>query len=390
MKMNKTKKPIRFKWFWIFYLILIAALTICAMLFLKYVNQSLVLFESSQPEHFIDNEISRLKSLTPQELLSKMQLPDIPDSPYNDEAYFWQEWAQKLLDSELTSNNGTEVGKEAFYELCSDGVKTATITIQSVNEDVRLKLMSIPTWELVSIVPVEPVLYSYDISYPSNYRLLINGKELSEDVKTGEEPIKGFEYEAEYVEMPVMLNCRIDNLLLQPQIAVYDNTGIEASYKLENYTVTVEPVFYPSDFPEDLQRELNVINIAETWSRFLTKDLSGPRYGLEEARAYFIKDSVFWNMAYDFATGVDITFVSGHRLEGFTNEALTDYIRYNENCFSCIVYFEKNMTLSRSGAPRTDIFNSRLFFVYYDDSDDGLDNPRWLIADMQAIVNNDN
>ena len=319
-----------------------------------------------------------------------MQIPEIPDSPYNDEASFWLAWAQRLLDSELTFTNGSVIGKEAVYELCSDGVKAASITVESINEDVRLKLMSIPTWELKSVVPVQPTLYSYDISYPSNYRLLINGTDLSEDLKTGEEPIKGFEYESQYVNMPVILSYRIDNLLMQPHIAVFDNTGKDASYKLENYTLTVEPIFCSVDFPEDLKTEVDVLSIAETWSRFLTRDLTGARNGLEEARAHFIKDSVFWNMAYDFATGVDITFVSGHKLESFTNEAVTDYIRYNENCFSCVVYFEKNMTLSRSGAPRTDIFNSHLFFVHYDDSDDGVDNPRWLIADMQAVVNGEN
>jgi hypothetical protein len=382
--MTKSKK--RIKWFWIFYALFIAALIILAVRFLRYVNDSLVLFEASQPERYMEGVLSSIKEQSPSQLLSNMELPELPYSPYNDEEAFWLDWAQGLLASELSWRDGTKIGRTAVYELYSDGLKAAEVTIESVNEDVRLKLMSIPTWELKSIVPVTPELYSYKISYPSGYRVLINGQELSDDMKTGEEPVEGFEYEAQYVDMPVMLSYQIDNLLSEPQLEVYNNLGEEMPCEFKDGALWVEPVYYPSDFPEELKAELDVLKIAETWSKFLTKDLAGPRYGLEEARAYFIKDSVFWNMAYDFATGIDITFVSAHELKSFTNESVTEYIRYTENCFSCVVYFEKNMTLSRSGAPRTDVFNSRLFFVYYDDSDDGIDNPRWLIADMQAVV----
>jgi hypothetical protein len=31
-------------------------------------------------------------------------------------------------------------------------------------------------------------------------------------------------------------------------------------------------------------------------------------------------------------------------------------------------------------------YNSRLFFVLYDDTEDGVDNPRWLISDMRAVT----
>jgi hypothetical protein len=163
------------------------------------------------------------------------------------------------------------------------------------------------------------------------------------------------EYEAEYVEVPVMVGYHIENLLAEPEVRAFDNLGGEVPVEADGNAITVRPEFAASEFPEELRAEVDVLKIAETWSSFLTRDLVGPLYGLEEARARFVKGSDFWDLAYDYATGVDITFVSGHSLVSFTNEAVTDYIRYSEKCFSCTVYFEKNMRLTRSGAMRTDV-----------------------------------
>ncbi len=42
-----------------------------------------------------------------------------------------------------------------------------------------------------------------------------------------------------------------------------------------------------------------------------------------------------------------------------------------------------------SGARRVNTIDSTFYFVKYDDSDDGVDNPHWAIADMIAATGND-
>jgi len=43
------------------------------------------------------------------------------------------------------------------------------------------------------------------------------------------------------------------------------------------------------------------------------------------------------------------------------------------------------MRLVKSNKRRvTSVFDSTLYFIYYDDSDDGVDNPHWTLADMIA------
>lgn len=382
----KTKQKKRISGFRLFYLMLIAALILCAVLFLGYVRKSLSMYEAAQPERFMDGVLSSIRSMSAEELSEKIEFPDTDISVFDDFEAYKQSFAQRLLDSELTLSGGKNIGKNVVYELCADGEKAAEITIRSVGEDVRLGLMSIPDWELAGIAAGETETYTYEITYPSIYRVLINGREPGQENLIGEAPIPGFEYTSKYVDMPVMITCRLENLIAEPEITVYNNLGEKIPFEPDGRTAVIEPVFCAETYPEELKAEADALQIAETWSKFLTRDLSGPKYGLEEARSRFIKGSDFWNMAYDYAVGVDITFVSDHRLVSFTNESVSDYIRYTEDCFSCVVYFEKNMALSRSGEPRTDIFNSRLFFVYYDDTDDGMDNPRWLISDMQAVT----
>jgi hypothetical protein len=45
------------------------------------------------------------------------------------------------------------------------------------------------------------------------------------------------------------------------------------------------------------------------------------------------------------------------------------------------------MYLTGTGQTRVDTINSTFYFVYYDDTDDGEDNPHWAIADMIATTN---
>jgi hypothetical protein len=147
--MTKSKK--RIKWFWIFYALFIAALIILAVRFLRYVNDSLVLFEASQPERYMEGVLSSIKEQSPSQLLSNMELPELLTALITMKRLL-VDWAQGLLASELSWRDGTKIGRTAVYELYSDGLKAAEVTIESVNEDVRLKLLSIPHWELKSIV----------------------------------------------------------------------------------------------------------------------------------------------------------------------------------------------------------------------------------------------
>lgn len=105
---------------------------------------------------------------------------------------------------------------------------------------------------------------------------------------------------------------------------------------------------------------------------------------------YLIEDSYQYQVVLQYATGVDRTFTSKHTLANpaFTEETVTNYVQIADNCFSVDISFVKHMILSY-GARVDDPMNDRFYFVKYDDTDDGTDNPTWRIASMKEIVNND-
>lgn len=106
-----------------------------------------------------------------------------------------------------------------------------------------------------------------------------------------------------------------------------------------------------------------------------------------EISQYLVKGSYQYEVAKKYANGVDIKFISGHGLANppFTEESVTNFIWIADNCFSVDVSFVKHMIL-RVGSRVDDPMNDRFYFVKYDDTEDGVDNPMWKIVSMKEIV----
>ena len=111
----------------------------------------------------------------------------------------------------------------------------------------------------------------------------------------------------------------------------------------------------------------------------MTNDIGGGDNGFSTMAQYLIPDSEYYTYARQWAFGPDIKFTSLHTLNGFSNESVTNFTSYGDDCFSCNVYFEKGMSLyseDRFVGYRTDVFNSIVYFVRIDDKS-------WRIAVMQ-------
>ena len=39
-----------------------------------------------------------------------------------------------------------------------------------------------------------------------------------------------------------------------------------------------------------------------------------------------------------------------------------------------------------NGNDKVDVMHDKLYFVYYDDTDDGKDNPQWKMIEMKAVT----
>ena len=386
---RKKKKSV----FWILFLLYTAAITTGGICILTYVHDSLILYENSQSTVYMDALIKELQ--TGGELVGRLEdryVEEASLSRFDDEWRCRRQFETKVNGAGLSF----EISAQSYdtslpvYDVFADGERFLTVSLRSVNPQTRLGIMTVSDWELLEIS--FPSLHSsgdkrfqYDITAPENYSIYVN------DIKLGEEELFGepkamseFQYVEEYVEMPKLLSYHIEGLMYEPEFVVRDASGRIVGYEVKDNGRSVEARFGDGSPEAEFPPEVDALNIAKTWSLFMTRDLSGPKYGVDQVLKFFVKDSYLYKMANRYAGGIDITFVSAHVFESFTGESVSNYIRYTDNCFSCDVYFEKNMRLTNWDSPRTDIFNSRMYFVYIEDS--AVAAPGWYLADMQAII----
>lgn len=135
--------------------------------------------------------------------------------------------------------------------------------------------------------------------------------------------------------------------------------------------------FEEEDMPEDLKQL--AMTAAKTWDLYNTNDAS-----LEDVEKFVVKDDFYDVIARRWLYSADRTYTSTHTLENpvFRAESIDRYVRYSDDCFSCHIYLEKIMHLTRNGNLRLDVCDMTYYFVFLDDIDDGVDNPHWCAVDM--------
>ena len=120
---------------------------------------------------------------------------------------------------------------------------------------------------------------------------------------------------------------------------------------------------------EVTDEDYDPIIMAENYSLFLTSNniSSGRTVSFNELTSNLIKGTTVYQRLYEWATGIDRTFMSFHSNDAktFTNEKVSNITVYNENAFSAEVYLEKNMTLA-GGDKRVDVLHEMYYFVYYE------------------------
>ena len=241
---------------------------------------------------------------------------------------------------------------------------------------------------------MENGLYISEIIVPNNLKVYINEKELTEDYIIEKNQNEGLAQISKYVEIPYIVKYEVGNLLKAPDVKILDKDEKEVEYKQEGNTISKELDFMSVETEEEakqnIEGEIDILKIAKDWSLYLTDDLEGNLHGYYNISKYLIDKSNIKKSAYKWATGEDINFVSSHTLLNptFTDEKISSFEIYSEKAFSCEVYLQKNLKLKSGGKIIEDKMNERMYFAYYDESDDGIDNPKWKLVNMQSVATN--
>ena len=228
-------------------------------------------------------------------------------------------------------------------------------------------------------------LKTFKITIPSSYTLTVGGKTISKDGYTKTD-MPGFDILKKYIsEVPYTVSYEVSCLVESgetPEVKITDNLGGNVDMDYASGYLEITDLVKSDSLPDEISNEIDVLKCVETWSLFMTDDLSGTNHGFSKFAKYLIKDTTMYNYFSEWGKNVDITFTSAHTLLNptFVDESVSGYIRYTEDCFSCDVKLTERMKLTRTGEIKESTINATLYFVKYDDTDDGKDNPRWLLA----------
>ncbi|MBR6697790.1 MAG: hypothetical protein IKL73_05925 [Lachnospiraceae bacterium] len=391
VRKNKDEEPKKVSKFWIGLGIYSAILIVLAIIFLVYTDKCLKRYEAAQPEHAVEEYVKVFELKASNNTITDTMVLPSDLSEFEDVDTYKQLYMQQLQNVSAYSfkkNPGSYITESPVYDIYADDKKVAKLTLNAVNTETIFAILTVMDWQVAKLEPVCDVAKkSYTIKVPDIYTVKVNGVALSDKYLT-ENVTKNqdYEYASEYVDMPDIVEYKISGLITEPDIKIYSGETEIAYEKDDNGNIAINAVVSNSTIPQD-KYDMALL-MAQTWSNFTTADLSGPSHGLATIRKYLIKDSYYWNMATEYATGVDITFISAHTLQPdpFMDIVIDNYVSYGENCFSCRIFFNKPMYLYKTGATVVENVDSTFYFVYYDDSDDGVDNPHWGIVDMIATT----
>ncbi len=382
--------------FYICYIILAVLLILLILFVFLYVRSSLVTYEKNQPDNFMEDLVQSLSKDENERIkVENLCYPAGSSSPYENAEEMKTQLNQTLqsadLSYELDSNSYDS--NAPVYRILADGEDILHVQLYTTKSENRMGILTIAYLDVEDIVPAQggetgslqdDGTYKCTVHAPSTYTVLLNGVELPNDLQTGEaEILDEFQNFAQYTDLPEMVTYEVSGLSYPPVVTALNEQGENAEFTADDGTVDISYTYTTGEAAEELGSQVDALYITETWSKLMTDDLDGENHGIAQVRAYLIPDSYLDNMAYDFANSVDIQFVSVHTLDEFANESVSNYIMYSPNCFSCDVYFEKIMSVYEN-ADRTDVFNSRVYFVNVTDA--AVATPGWYMVDMQTII----
>lgn len=394
IKMGKNKKT-KFRSFMKKYIIV---LCILAVIFLAYVMNTLYQYEDSFTDTYMNSYITDLsKSAKSGKIDKYCNFENIQVNEFETN----KDGAKQSLENIIKTSNisykledANKTTQEPVYGIYANDQKIMDVTLSVKKQNKRLSLFTYPTWQVKQTnVNSGRGMFYYDILVPSNYTVTVNSNKLSEknisETKTDED----YEILAKYANLPKMVNYKLDNFVTNPEIKISDENGKEVKFSVNNHKIELSSLHKSVNTYDEakqyLQAEIDVLELAKKWSLFLTDDLTGPRHGFNELSNSLVKDTELYNMAYSWATSVDITFTSKHTFKdpAFTNTSVKDFEIYGKNAFSCTVYLEKNMLIA-NGNDKIDVMHDKLYFAYIDDTKDGKDNPQWKMVAMKAVTDN--
>ena len=370
----RAEKAQRGAGFWIFLSVFVLLWIFLWVLLIRYVYRCLETYEAAQPEHRVEEVLDRLREGDLREVAEG--LPH--SSRFEDPAVYQTAYRALVERKDLTYRKAARSynAKAPVYDLYAGDTRVAVVTLRERSSQPLMLILTLQEWEVASVQPVFQVgQVGYSVFIPNIYTLCVNGIPADERERIGEPTeLEEFQYAADYVTVPALVEYRVDGLYEEPDIQVRTHEGAVAEpVWTEDGTLRVDS-FLTSEMDPDLARQ--VLQNAKDYTNFFSRDLPGARTGIACLQGMFPKDSYYLELAENYRR-YDMWTYSAHDTPTFSGEVVENYIRYSEDFFSCEISFDKKLILI-TGQERHDYTHTRFYYVNIDGN--------WVIVDMQQIL----
>ncbi len=364
--------------FWLFLLLYLALLYFLyrvGVWFYHYCEESFILYEGGQIDLALEKslrELNEADALTLRSLLDS-EAPQV--TSFDDGESLLMEQYVTLSEKELTAKERHGVTTDGHsYTLLADGAPVGEFRIVSVGQELRLGLLQVDEWAYDGgSVEFSYEPHDYTFVVPEGFQILVNGIALDESYRTGEEELpKVFSVVDAYHHMPRLQEYRIEGIIRTPQIQILDNLGNPVEAELSDGAIRLDCLWSESE-PDDAHREL-AISMAQLWANYTLRDAEW-----DQLRVILIPNSTLWTQVND--SRWDRRYIDAHTLIGYENVAVTEFVSYGEDCFSCRVTMDRTVKVDKTQQLVTDNFDMRFYFVRLPVSGE----PNWFIADMQGV-----
>ena len=218
-------------------------------------------------------------------------------------------------------SNGMEAGRRYAVKNGDERIFTFTLA-----EKKRASAFGFVRYEFGEVQPAKT--RSVEVVVPQGYTLYVNG------VKVGDEYVTGtagdadeFEYVPEGVAIPEKNVYTVSGLIAEPTLTAEDESGGAAEVAFDEndkiYKVSLK-------YDGELKAEYSdyVLEAARTYAAYMQSDA-----GFRAVAEYIDPSSELYKLTKDTITA----FVIDHNGYSFENESADEFIRYDDDTFSCRV-----------------------------------------------------
>ncbi len=358
--------------FWIVLGIFAVAYIIFWVIFINTVIvKDLNIYNESQPEVVMEEVVAKIAAGD----ISAMDFAS-SGSRFEDGNIYRDTFAANIQGKAISfrENEKSYDAQAPIYDILADGEVIATSKLVVATSEPLMMILAKTTWNVESITPIyEMGNEGVIIEIPNSYTAYVNGVQVDDREFVESIDYSEFVYAKEYVEVPTKSKYEITGLMTKPSVKICDANGNEVSFEENGAKYTAG--FVATQISDDMAAY--VLNNAKVYSNFFSRDLPGCDNSINGIRYMFPADSDYLTLAENYRLH-DMWMYSGHGTPTFSNEAVTEYIQYSDVFFQVNVYFDKSMTLTRTGDVRVDTTNSTYYYVYIDGA--------WVIADMISII----